>query len=84
MSVFGGEKKNNLCLSLGNNYLHDRKPRGSEECKPILASLSGKALGYCDEFPHGELNADTVKPLIVQRGGSISARFGGAKESQST
>eukprot|EP00973_Karenia_brevis_P022800 3136870-Karenia_brevis.AAC.1 len=53
MSVFGGEKKNKLCLPLGSNYLHDRKRRGSEECKPILANLSGKALGYCDEFPHG-------------------------------
>eukprot|EP00973_Karenia_brevis_P001203 164943-Karenia_brevis.AAC.1 len=58
--------------------------RGSEECKPVLASISGKCLAYADELPRGYINPEVVKPIIVHRGGAVSARYAGAWRDQST
>jgi hypothetical protein len=73
-----------LCHNVGHGYLFDEKIRTSEECKPVLAGLAGKAIGYSDEYPDKVMNAETVKPLICARGGAVSARFGGARDTQST
>ena len=81
---FGGDGAAYLCPSLGSDFTHSIKARGPEECKPVLASLVGKALGYSDEYPDLPFNPDTVKPLLCARGGRVSARFGGGKKTEST
>eukprot|EP00969_Alexandrium_andersonii_P199679 8819754-Alexandrium_andersonii.AAC.1 len=71
--MFGGEGRHRLCHSLGATYLFDDKVRGAEDCKPVLAGLAGKALGYSDEYPNRVVNPEVIKPLICARGGSASA-----------
>ncbi len=78
--AFGGK----LCHNIGHGYLFDDKVRTSEDCRPVLAGLAGKAIGYSDEYPDKVMNAETVKPLICARGGAVSARFGGARDTQAT
>jgi hypothetical protein len=78
--AFGGK----MCHNIGHGYLFDDKIRTSEDCRPVLAGLAGKAIGYSDEYPDKVMNAETVKPLICARGGAVSARFGGARDTQAT
>ena len=81
---FGGVGPANLCHDLGSGYLMDQKVRGGEDCKPVLAGLANKAVGYCDEYPDKPFNPETVKPMLEHRGGGVSARFGGGREDQTT
>ena len=84
MQNFGGEGPENLVHSLGSRYLHERVVRASEECRPVLAGARCKAVLYCDDYPDDEVNPDTIKPLVENRGGRVCARFGGAREDQGT
>ena len=77
---FGGD----LCHNMGPGYLFDDRIRGAEECKPILAGIAGKAIGYSDEYPNKVINPETVKPLLCAHGGAASARFGGGRDDQAT
>ena len=75
---FGGEGRGRLAHNMGAGYLFDDRIRGSEECKPVLAGLAGKAVGYSDEYPDKVMNPETIKPLISAPRLAVFSRYASA------
>jgi hypothetical protein len=80
LKEYGGESAECLCHNLGRNYFHEKDTRGSEEVSPVLAGAVDKAVVYAEEVPERELNVNRIKPMVEHRGGSVNARWGGARK----